>query len=190
MTSLDKYSGQVTAEEVFFRAMLNISQLSTNVYAAATTDWQRNALNLEQAIENLEALASPFLDEAYHKDVAAMTKRYRERYRKKREELKKDRPRLLKMGHDLEVKLTCRVANERLALIQKCLHEYGIVFGKTYQVVDDGSPPLAAAAVNAAAGGAAVAEADGEALDEAEVVGMAPPAPQFDDDPDPEGEAV
>lgn len=138
MGEVDKLSGKVTAEEVFFRALLNITQLSTNIYGTVTTDWQRNALNYEAAVTTLEALAGPFLDDEYFERVDQMRRLARAYYVRRKDGLSKRD--LVKNGRDLEVKMTLKVANARLALIQDILHSKGIFFGKTYQAV----PPAAA----------------------------------------------
>ncbi len=168
MAALDKFSGQVTAEEVFFRAMLNISQLATNIYSTTTTEWQRNALNFEQAINTLEALAAPFLSEDYDTAVREARTKYREIYRRRKQEMTK--PQLVKAGHDLEVKLTLKIANMRLRLIQEDLHTAGIFFSRTYQAIEPEEE-----------------EQGGAAVDDAAVAGLDVPPP-FDEDEDDDGD--
>lgn len=145
MGEVDKLSGKVTAEEVFFRALLNITQLSTNIYGTVTTDWQRNALNYEAAVSTLEALAGPFLDDDYFDRVDEMRRIARDYYVRRKKALNKRQ--LVKNGRDLEVKMTLKVANARLSLIQDILHAKGIFFGKTYQAIavpaDDEEAPSA-----------------------------------------------
>lgn len=126
-----KFSGKVTAEEVFFRALLNITQLATNIYGTTTTDWQRNALNYEAAINELEALAGPFLGEDFFQRVDAMQELAEAYYTEWQQNTPKQQ--LVKSGRDMEVKLTLEVANSKLALIQDVLHAKGIFFGRTYQ---------------------------------------------------------
>lgn len=133
MAEVDKFSGRVTAEEVFFRALLNLTQLSTNIYGTVTTDWQRNALNYEAAVNTLESLAGPFLDDGYYRRVDKMRRIAKEHYLARKKRL--DKRQLVKNGRDLEVKMTLKVANARLSLIQDILHAKGIFFGKTYQAV-------------------------------------------------------
>lgn len=131
MGEADKFSGKVTAEEVFFRALLNITQLATNIYGTTTTDWQRNALNYEAAINELEALAGPFLGEDFFQRVDAMQELAEAYYTEWQQNTPKQQ--LVKSGRDMEVKLTLEVANSKLALIQDVLHAKGIFFGRTYQ---------------------------------------------------------
>lgn len=131
MGEADKFSGKVTAEEVFFRALLNITQLATNIYGTTTTDWQRNALNYEAAINELEALAGPFLGEDFFDRVDEMQRLAEEYYLEWQKSTPKQQ--LVKSGRDMEVKLTLEVANSKLALIQDVLHAKGIFFGRTYQ---------------------------------------------------------
>lgn len=131
MGEADKFSGKVTAEEVFFRALLNITQLATNIYGTTTTDWQRNALNYEAAINELEALAGPFLGEDFFQRVDAMQELAEAYYTEWQQNTPKQQ--LVKSGRDMEVKLTIEVANSKLALIQDVLHAKGIFFGRTYQ---------------------------------------------------------
>lgn len=131
MGETDKFSGKVTAEEVFFRALLNITQLATNIYGTTTTDWQRNALNYEAAINELEALAGPFLGEDFFERVDAMQALAEDYYLDWQKSTPKQQ--LVKSGRDMEVKLTLEVANSKLALIQDVLHAKGIFFGRTYQ---------------------------------------------------------
>ncbi len=146
MGEVDKLSGKVTAEEVIFRALLNITQLSTNIYGTVTTDWQRNALNYEAAVNTLESLVGPFLDDDYFERVDKMRELARELYVRRKQAL--DKRQLVKNGRDLEVKITLKVANARLSLIQDILHAKGIFFGKTYQVIaaptDDEEAPQSA----------------------------------------------
>lgn len=145
MSEVDKLSGKVTAEDVFFRALLNITQLSTNIYGTTTTDWQRNALNYEAAVNTLEALAGPFLDDDYFECVDEMRRIARDYYIRRKQGFNKRQ--LVKNGRDLEVKITLKVANARLSLIQDLLHARGIFFGKTYQALavstDDDEAPSA-----------------------------------------------
>jgi len=134
MAELDRHSGHITIEEVFFRAMLNISQLSGMVYTSTSTEWQRNALNLEQALNNLESLASPFLPQNYNDLLMEKkTEIYRDYLRRK---LSLSRQQMIKTGHDLEVKFTCSMANLRLSMIQESLYDQGIIFNKSMQVRD------------------------------------------------------
>lgn len=141
MPSLDKFSGQVTAEEVFFRAMLNISQLATNIYTSTSTEWQRNALNFEQAVNTLEALAAPFLSEDYDRAVREASETYRKLFLDRKQKMSK--PQLVKAGHDLEVKLTLKIANMRLRRIQEDLHTAGIFISRTYQAIEPDSGAVA-----------------------------------------------
>lgn len=134
MAELDKHSGHITIEEVFFRAMLNISQISGMIYTSTSTEWQRNALNLEQALNNLESLASPFLPKDYNEKMMDEKKKlYKEYLRRK---LSLSRQQMIKTGHDLEVKYTCSIANMRLSVIQECLYKEGIIFNKSLQIRD------------------------------------------------------
>jgi hypothetical protein len=136
MSELDKLSGKVTAEEVFFRALLNITQLSNNIYGNASTEWQRNALNYDAAVNTLEALAGPFLGDDYFDRVEDMEGRATRAYTLWKERTPKQQ--LVKMGRDMEVKLTLEIANARLSLIQDVLHAKGIFFGRTYQATPGG----------------------------------------------------
>ena len=135
MSLVDKYSGQITAEEVFFRAMANIAGLSNSIYANSDADWQKNALNYEKAVDSLEALASPFLSKEYYDKMDKIIAEARIEYFVNKRRM--SRIQLMKAGHDLDVKMTCDISNERIRQIQFCLHERGIVFGKTYQVIEE-----------------------------------------------------
>lgn len=135
MSLVDKYSGQVTAEEVYFRAMANIAGLSNSIYSNSSADWQKNALNYEKAVDALEALAGPFLTNKYFDRMDEIVAEARIEYFLNKRRMSKLQ--LMKTGHDLEVKMTCDISNERLRQIQFCLHERGIVFGKTYQVIEE-----------------------------------------------------
>ena len=143
MAIVDKFSGQVTAEEVFFRAMANIAGLSLAIYSSADTEWQKNALNYEKSVDALEALAGPFLTSKYFNERSRIIEEARIDYFVSKKRMSPMQ--LMKEGHNLEVKMICNVSNERLRLIQICLHEKGILFGKTYQVVeedDEGTVPV------------------------------------------------
>jgi len=135
MSLVDKYSGQVTAEEVFFRAMANIAGLSNSIYSNTDADWQKNALNYEKAVDALEALASPFLSDEYFDKMEKIIAEARIAYFVNKRRMTAFQ--LMKVGHDMEVKMTCDISNERIRQIQFCLHERGIVFGKTYQVIEE-----------------------------------------------------
>ena len=129
MAIVDKFSGQVTAEEVFFRAMANIAGLSLAIYSSADTEWQKNALNYEKAVDSLEALAGPFLTAKYFDERARVIEEARIDYHVSKRRMSPMQ--LMKGGHNLEVKMICNVSNKRLRLIQICMNENGILFGKT-----------------------------------------------------------
>ena len=141
MAELDKFSGQITAEEVLFRSMLNAAQVATSIYTSTSTEWQRNALNYEQTINNLEALVSPFLGKVYRAKVLQLKRDALQELNDAKDRSTKQQ--LVRAGHDREVKLTIKVANEKLKLIQAALHDSGILFSRSYQIigVDDEAPP-------------------------------------------------
>ena len=130
MTGVETSSGGgIVAEEVLFRSMIDLAGLSARIYGDSTSEWQRNALNFEQGVNNTEALAAPFLPADHMDAVAEMTANYRARYVEATFPAAGGRVPLLKAGHDLEVKLTLKIANERLRMVQEALYRAGI-FGQ------------------------------------------------------------
>lgn len=135
MIKSDGYGEQIRGQDVYLRHLMDISRLSGSAYTSTSNEWQKNVLNYESAVETLESLAYPFLPPNYFKIVQELKKRAKEY----REKVKKDSSpfEMIRVGRDLEVKLTRKVTNERLKLIVVCLNEQNLLIPKHHHAIED-----------------------------------------------------
>lgn len=135
MLKSDGYSEQIRGQDVYLMALMEINRLACSAYTNTSNEWQRNVLNYESAIENLEAEVSPFLPEDYPKKIKRIKQRARDIRDKAKE--KQTPVELMRVGRDLEVKLTRAVARARLKLIVKCLHDKNLLIPENYNGIED-----------------------------------------------------
>lgn len=135
MLKSDGFSEQIRGQDIYLRALMTINQLAAMTYTSTSNEWQRNVLNYEAAIEALEAQVGPFLPKNYPQKIRALKKRAREI----KEKAKEGRSpfEMMRVGKDLEVKLTRAMANERLKLIVICLHEKNLLVPTNYNGIED-----------------------------------------------------
>lgn len=135
MIKSDGYGEQIRGQDVYLRHLMDISRLSGSAYTSTSNEWQKNVLNYESAVETLESLAYPFLPPNYFKIVQELKKRAKEY----REKVKNESSpfEMIRVGRDLEVKLTRKVTNERLKLIVVCLNEQNLLIPKHHHAIED-----------------------------------------------------
>lgn len=135
MIKSDGYGEQIRGQDVYLRALMDIERLATVAYTSTSNEWQKNVLNYESAVETLESLAYPFLPPNYFKIVRELKKRAKEY----REKVKKETSpfEMIRVGRDLEVKLTRQVTNDRLKLIVICLNEQNLLIPKHHHAIED-----------------------------------------------------
>lgn len=135
MLRSDGFSEQIRGQDIYLRLLMSIGGLSTMTYTSTSNEWQRNVLNYEAAINSLEAQCAPFLPKDYHDRIRAI---------KRRAQTIRDHAKattspfeMMRVGRDLEVKLTCAVANERLKIIIESLHKANLLVPKNYNGIED-----------------------------------------------------
>lgn len=135
MLKSDGFSEQIRGQDIYLRALMSINSLAAMAYTSTSNEWQRNVLNYESAILALEAQVWPFLPKEYPQLIQTLKQRARAIKEKAREE--RSPFEMMRVGRDLEVKLTRAVANERLKLIVTCLHEKNLLVPKNYNGIED-----------------------------------------------------
>lgn len=132
------HSNEISIEFVILQHITQIGGLSTHLYSSTRAEWQTNALNYVTAIENLEALAQPYLTTQYLKRVSTLDANYK----KKIADYQSDKAQLndayLKKGQNYEMGLTIAYALTKFKYIQIELNQQGLLRKRTASATDDG----------------------------------------------------
>jgi len=132
------HNNEISIEFVILQHLVQIGNLSTHLYTSTRAEWQTNALNYVTAVENLEALAQPYLSIRYLKRVSLLDITYK----KKIDSYNADKAQLneayLRKGQNYEMGLTIAYALTKLKYIQLELNGQGILRKRTASATDDG----------------------------------------------------
>lgn len=137
----DDLHGALTAEQVYFRQVLQLSDLAALIFRDTTTEWQVNARNYEWAVRNFELSAMPFLDKKYFVKKLILTDFANKKLVEYREKNKKIL--LTKQGRDFEMVLALETSRRLAALVLLALQRKGLLKPQRYQDVEadaDGGP--------------------------------------------------
>jgi len=134
MPMKDELRGALTAEQVYFRQVLQLSDLASMIFRDTSTEWQVNARNYEMVVRNFEMSASPFLDNEYHRKKELLNTFANKKLREFREKNKKVL--LTKQGRDFEMVLALEVSRRLAALVLLALQRRGLLKPQRYQDVE------------------------------------------------------
>jgi len=130
----DELRGALTAEQVYFRQVLQLSDLASLIFRDTSTEWQVNARNYEMAVRNFEMSASPFLDNEYYRKKSILeifANRKLTEYREKNKKVL-----LTKQGRDFEMVLALEVSRRLAALVLLALQRRGLLKPQRFQDVE------------------------------------------------------
>jgi hypothetical protein len=157
----DSFSGELSEEQVFFRQLLMITGLASRIYLDTSTEWQVNARNYMEAINNFEATAIRHLDAEYSEKLKQLIAHSRQKLMDYR--AKNPQKSATNIGKEYEIALTLYFARRKLALLMKTLDSKDVFTAKTYRAIENPTKKEIAQA-----SGAPIPDQDGSIIGENE----------------------